>query len=168
MAILLFDWGDTLMVDFPEYQGKMIDWPRLEVTQDAALVLSELSQSHQLYVATNAQDSNEDEIRATFERVGLDKYLLGYFCFDTLKISKYQQEYYTKIAEQLGCPTEHLVMIGDNFAKDIEPAQRAGCVTVWLRCDQDSAEYCPKEHAPIQYVTGLKGLLQIDFEKLTE
>jgi len=27
----LFDWGDTLMRDFPEFRGAMVTWPRIEV-----------------------------------------------------------------------------------------------------------------------------------------
>ena len=26
----IFDWGDTVMCDFPEYPGPMVDWPRVE------------------------------------------------------------------------------------------------------------------------------------------
>ncbi|MBW6469119.1 MAG: hypothetical protein K0B85_08190 [Coriobacteriia bacterium] len=30
MACVLFDWGDTLMVDCPEYSGPMRAWPHVE------------------------------------------------------------------------------------------------------------------------------------------
>lgn len=26
----LFDWGDTLMVDFPDQEGKMCNWSKVE------------------------------------------------------------------------------------------------------------------------------------------
>jgi len=28
---VLFDWGDTLMVDYPEYDGPMVEWPEIVV-----------------------------------------------------------------------------------------------------------------------------------------
>ena len=30
-SCILFDWGDTLMRVFPEFEGPMFTWPRVEV-----------------------------------------------------------------------------------------------------------------------------------------
>lgn len=78
--IVLFDWGNTLMVDFPEAQGKMCNWEVVEEVAGAREVLAALSKQHKLYVATNAADSTEQDIIQAFERVGLSQYLSGYFC----------------------------------------------------------------------------------------
>lgn len=43
--IVLFDWGNTLMVDFPEAQGKMCDWEVVEEVAGAREVLAALSKS---------------------------------------------------------------------------------------------------------------------------
>ena len=67
----LFDWGDTLMVDFPGVAGKMCDWEVLEVVAGAEQTLAHLSQAGPLYIAINAAESNEAEIENAFERVGL-------------------------------------------------------------------------------------------------
>ncbi|EHK8978101.1 HAD family hydrolase, partial [Vibrio vulnificus] len=34
-AVYLFDWGDTLMVDFPEQNGKMCEWAIVEAVNGA-------------------------------------------------------------------------------------------------------------------------------------
>ncbi len=33
---ILFDWGDTLMRVFPEYDGPMYAWPRVEAVEGTA------------------------------------------------------------------------------------------------------------------------------------
>ncbi len=33
--VYLFDWGNTLMVDFPVVSGKMCDWETVEVVEGA-------------------------------------------------------------------------------------------------------------------------------------
>ncbi|MEZ8385620.1 HAD family hydrolase, partial [Vibrio splendidus] len=55
--VVLFDWGNTLMVDFPDAQGKMCDWETVQEVSGARALLTELSKNHQVYVATNAGDS---------------------------------------------------------------------------------------------------------------
>lgn len=56
---LLFDWGDTLMRDFPQFSGSMATWPKVEMVDGADEVLQLLGTSWQLALATNAVDSTE-------------------------------------------------------------------------------------------------------------
>ncbi|KAB2823081.1 HAD family hydrolase, partial [Aliivibrio finisterrensis] len=64
----LFDWGDTLMVDFPNTQGKMCDWETVQAVDGALEMLASLSQKgHLLYVATGADDSCVQDIELAFE-----------------------------------------------------------------------------------------------------
>ena len=79
--IYLFDWGNTLMVDFPHAQGKMCDWDDVEAVPQAKETLATLSKAHQIYIATSASDSNMEEVQRAFVRVDLDQHLNGYFCF---------------------------------------------------------------------------------------
>ncbi len=82
--IYLFDWGNTLMVDFPHAQGKMCDWEHVETIPLAKKTLATLSQNHAIYIATSASDSNMEEVQRAFVRVDLDQHLNGYFCFANL------------------------------------------------------------------------------------
>ncbi len=50
--IYLFDWGDTLMVDFPGVPGKMCDWEIVEAVTGAKEALAALSKHAQIYIAT--------------------------------------------------------------------------------------------------------------------
>ncbi|WP_272166335.1 HAD family hydrolase [Vibrio diabolicus] len=130
--IYLFDWGNTLMVDFPHAQGKMCDWEHVETIPLVKETLATLSQNHAIYIATSASDSNMEEIQRAFVRVDLDQYLNGYFCFANLGIAKKQPEFYLAIAKQLGVNVSELTMVGDLPRKDIYPAMQAGVNTIWF------------------------------------
>ncbi|ELA7317752.1 HAD family hydrolase [Vibrio alginolyticus] len=130
--IYLFDWGNTLMVDFPHAQGKMCDWEHVEAVPQARETLAILSQNHAIYIATSASDSNIEEIQRAFVRVDLDQYLNGYFCFANLGIAKNQPEFYLAIAKQLGVSVSGITMVGDLPHKDIYPAMKAGVNTIWF------------------------------------
>lgn len=138
--VYLFDWGDTLMVDRPEQSGKMCDWETVEAVDGAIDVLKTLSHDSIIYVATNAQDSSEEDIRLAFERVGLSPYINGYFCMANLGIGKGSPEFYYRIIEHLKVEPSSIIMVGDTFDKDIEPAIVAGIQTVWFNPKRPEGE----------------------------
>ncbi|KII79538.1 HAD family hydrolase [Vibrio renipiscarius] len=145
-SIYLFDWGDTLMVDFPQQQGKMCDWATVQPVSGALETLEQLSKTHEIYVATNAADSSEVEIKSAFERVGLAQFISGYFCKANLGIGKGTPGFYHKIAEVLGREPHLFVMVGDTYDKDIEPASAAGIKAIWFN----------PEHKDIEVGVGVK------------
>lgn len=130
--VYLFDWGDTLMVDSPEQSGKMCDWETVQTVNGATQALRTLSANHKVYVATNAADSSEVEIKSVFERVDLAQYISGYFCQSTLGIGKGTPAFFHKIIDQLGVAPHSIIMVGDNYDNDIAPAVRAGIQGIWF------------------------------------
>ena len=130
--IVLFDWGNTLMIDFPDAQGKMCDWETVEEVSGAQALLTELSKHHNIYIATNAADSSKDDIIRAFERVDLSQYIDGYFCKASIGLSKYDSDFYPAIITQLGVQAQDVTMIGDTLEKDIYPALEAGLQAIWL------------------------------------
>ncbi|MFT6899165.1 MAG: hypothetical protein ACJA13_003598 [Paraglaciecola sp.] len=83
----LFDWGNTLMVDFPGAQGEMCDWQTLQAVDGAKETLAALyQQGYALYVATGAEDSSVQDIQLAFERVRLAQFISGYFCKSNIGI----------------------------------------------------------------------------------
>ena len=130
--IYLFDWGDTLMVDFPEQSGKMCEWTTVQAVNGAEETLKKLSAISKVYVALNAADSSETEIKSAFVRVGLSQYISGYFCKANLGIGKGTPEFFHKIIKVLGVETQSVVMVGDTYNKDIEPAITAGIRAIWF------------------------------------
>nr|WP_319556878.1 HAD family hydrolase [uncultured Vibrio sp.] len=130
--IYLFDWGNTLMVDFPHARGKMCDWNTVEAIPQAKETLVTLCKDHQIYIATSASDSAMEEVQRAFQRVDLDRYINGYFCFSNVGIEKNCAEFYQAVAKKLGVKERELTMIGDIPNKDIYPAMEAGLNTIWF------------------------------------
>jgi putative hydrolase of the HAD superfamily len=151
--VYLFDWGDTLMVDFPEVPGKMCDWETVEVVEGAEEVLSFISKKAHVYIATGAAESTEVEIKTAFNRVGLDKYITGYFCKSNLGIEKGSPEFLSSILYNLGRNPSQVTMVGDSFKKDIEPALKLGINAIWL-----SKEKKPDSNNSFRTIGSLKEL----------
>jgi len=124
--IILFDWGDTLMRDFPNQTGKMYTWQKVEAMPNSINVLKELFLSFDCYVATNAKESNKEDILKALRRVGLDKYFKGIFCYREIGYEKSSEKYFNTIIEKLAVSVTSITMVGDNLKLDIEGAQNAG------------------------------------------
>ncbi|WP_261885842.1 HAD family hydrolase [Vibrio pomeroyi] len=153
---VLFDWGNTLMIDFPDAQGKMCDWETVQEVSGAQTLLAQLSKHHNIYIATNAADSSEGDIIRAFERVGLSQYIDGYFCKASIGLSKYDSGFYPAIITELDIEPQDLTMIGDTLEKDIYPALEAGLQVVWLNTEGAIAD----THLPIVEVQNLTQLLE--------
>ena len=130
--VYLFDWGDTLMVDFPDVTGKMCDWDIVEAVSGAKEALEVLSKHSQIYIATGAADSTELEIKRAFDRVGLSQFISGYFCKANLGMSKGTPEFLNAILEKLKITSVNVAMVGDDWEKDIKPAISVGIQPYWF------------------------------------
>ena len=128
----LFDWGDTLMADFPATPGKMCDWEHVEAIEGADAVLKSLSTKARVYVATNASDSSPEEIKKAFQRVGLSQYIDGYFCMGNTGFRKPDHRFYQSILSRINLPPEKVTMIGDSLENDIYPSVSCGINAIWL------------------------------------
>lgn len=133
------------MVDFPELKGRMCDWDKVSAVDGACEALCELSLEHKIYVATGAADSSEKDIRKAFNRVNLDKYISGYFCESNLGVGKDSPDFFRLILAKLTLPASSVVMVGDSYKRDIEPALKLGIKAIWfnpnnlpLPCDVES------------------------------
>ncbi|MHA2710244.1 HAD family hydrolase [Vibrio owensii] len=136
--VYLFDGGDTLMIDFLDQTGKMCDWVTVQAVDGALEALSELSINNKIYVATNASDSSEADIKAAFDRVDLSQYISGYFCKANLGIGKGTPKFFEKIIGVLGIEPKSVVMVGDTYDKDIAPAITAGINVIWFNPTKQS------------------------------
>ncbi|MCK6262951.1 HAD family hydrolase [Vibrio sp. ZSDE26] len=156
VKVYLFDWGDTLMVDFPNQKGKMCDWNYVEAVEGAQQALSTIAQHSHVYIATSADDSSELDIKRAFQRVELDKYISGYFCKVNLGIAKGSAEFYLEIVKRIGLKPNQVVMVGDTVNKDIQPAIQAGLSAIWfnpLRADSELSQN-------VEQITSLTDLIQ--------
>lgn len=124
--ILLFDWGNTIMRDFPNETGKMYEWNKVEAMPNAEKALQELTEIADCYIATNAKDSQKEDILKALQRVNLDKYFKDIFCYREIGHSKPSKEYFEAIIENLNVDKDNILMVGDSLESDIQGAQNYG------------------------------------------
>lgn len=129
---VLFDWGDTLMRVFPQYSGKMKDWPRVEEMPGARKALHGLHGRVGIALATNAADSEESDIREALERAGLGSFVKQIFCYRAVGAKKSTPDFFAQVQARLHADPGHLVMVGDDFAEDVQAARAAGLWAVWF------------------------------------
>ena len=129
---ILFDWGDTLMVDDKSQHGKMRYWDTIQLVNHANEVLNALSKRYDLYVATAASDSTIEDIHAAFQRAEIAEYIKGYFSQENIAFNKGSSDFYLAISASLCLKPHQLCMVGDSLEKDILPAKQAGLTAIWL------------------------------------
>ena len=129
---ILFDWGNTLMVDFKDIPGPMCDWEKVEAIPNAAKTLEQLSKTTKCYVATNAGDSSGDKVMKALNRVGLGEFITKVFSSSDIGAEKPSAEFFNFILAELNCRPDEVVMIGDHLDKDVRAAQAVGINAIWF------------------------------------
>jgi FMN phosphatase YigB (HAD superfamily) len=129
---VLFDWGDTVMRDYPERTNPMVEWETVEVIEGIAEVLAYLhTTGRRIVLATSAAISDEEQIRGALRRGGLDTYFSRIYCFKNTNLPK-GEEFYRYILEDLQLPASDVLMVGDGFEKDIQIPNALGIFAVWF------------------------------------
>lgn len=129
---ILFDWGDTLMVDDPAQTAPMAAWPTVRSVPGAEQTLRQLKAAGKVIcLATSAEVSDEAQIRAALARVGLEQLISRVVCFKNTGLPKGEAFYRHILAELQLDPTEAL-MVGDSFEKDVLAANAAGIAAIWF------------------------------------
>lgn len=116
---ILFDWGDTIMIDFPDKPGKMRDWDVIEPIPNAKKVLSILSGKTKCYLVTGANDSTEVDIIVALARVELNHYFTGIFCYRNIGSKKNERRFYLEVLSQLQVTSDKVIMIGNDLENDV-------------------------------------------------
>jgi len=159
---LLFDWGDTLMRDFKEFNGPMNDWPRVEAIPGAAGMLAALHSDWILAIATNAGDSDELDIRAAMQRVDLNRWLDKIYCFKKIGHKKPSREFYQCILDDLKLAPQFVCMVGDNYEADVLGANACGIPAIWFN-SHSLEDRQAVLHRTIHSLSALPGALNLPF-----
>lgn len=140
---LLFDWGDTVMRVFPEYQGPMAYWPQVEAVPRVEEALRALGPRQRLILVTNASESGEALVRTALQRVGLERHFDAIFTARELGVRKPEPAFFQAVLRELGCAPHEAVMIGDDYQADMVGAKGAGLRAIWFNPTVSS---CPLAH----------------------
>lgn len=156
---VLFDWGDTLMRDFPQYTGPMASWPTVELMPHSAEALGDLrSAGWTTALATNAADSSESQIRDALERGAISHLLDRVYCFGNTGAAKPDVRFFEFVLGDLGLAAADVVMVGDSERNDVRGALDAGLRAVWLGGPSRSS--CGARCRVLPDLGGLAALLQ--------
>lgn len=156
---VLFDWGNTVMRTFPQFEGPMQSWPRVEPVPGVRAALQVLKRSSVLALATNAVDSDENDIRAALERCDLSYFFDHVFCFRQLGVRKPEPAFYAGILERLRILPASVFMVGDDLDADVLAANAVGIAAVWF--NPGSAESCSGLlHRTVHDLNGLPSALR--------
>jgi putative hydrolase of the HAD superfamily len=126
--ILLFDWGNTIMVDF-NLPGPMFTWEKVAWVPGAENALKALS-TYTCCIATNAGESDSEAVKKGLARVGADSYFSFVFSSWDLGFEKPDPRFFRYVIEKLRTGPANCIMIGDNYEKDIVGAKTTGMKTI--------------------------------------
>lgn len=150
--VYLFDWGDTIMKNFPDRKGSMFTWDQVEIMPNADKMLQRLTQKNDCYIATNAKDSIKEDIMKALQRVNLDKYFKDIFCYKELGVAKPSKEYFELIVLKLGLEKGDITMVGDNLETDIYGVQKHGIDTILYDRKDRHKEYKGKKVSDLMMI----------------
>jgi len=140
---VVFDWGDTVMRNFPAYSGAMAHWPVVEVVPGVEETLCTLHPTYRLALATNARDSGTELVRAALRRVGLEGYFDAVLTAHDLGAAKPDRRFFEALLARLGSPADEIVMVGDDYEIDVVGAKEAGLKAIWFN---EAGAACPGAH----------------------
>ena len=126
---------------FPKFGGPMANWPQLETMPSAQKTLSSLRADWIIALATNAEDSTEDEIRRALAKVKLDKIIERVYCFRKIGHKKPSRAFFEFILNDLGVSSSSVVMVGDNYEFDVIGATRSGIRAVWFNRHSEEEQF---------------------------
>jgi HAD superfamily hydrolase (TIGR01662 family) len=134
---IIFDWGGTVMWEFPQYNGPMVDWPEVRGMPNIESVLQTLHTRYKLALATNAAASGADQVRAALHRLNLDHYFDVIISAKELGHNKPEPAFFHAVLAECGCTPDSAVMVGDSISRDVLGAQRVGMRAVWYHWNDD-------------------------------
>ena len=134
---VLFDWGDTIMRDYPATTIPMVKWKKVEVIDGVTDVLAYLHESgRRIVLATSASISDEKQIRGALARGGLDEYFSHIYCFKNTKLPK-GEAFYHHVLNDLRVHPSNTLMVGDGFEKDVQVPNSVGMYAIWFNPRSD-------------------------------
>lgn len=160
-STVLFDWGNTVMIDDPTLTIPMVEWERVEVVHGIESVLEYLDNSgRQIVLATSASVSDEGQIHGALTRAGLDQYFSHIFCFKNTGLPK-GEVFYRFILKQLEIQPSGALMVGDSLEKDVLDANHAELHAVWfnsLSGETKESEFYSTVHSMQELLSFFKAL----------
>lgn len=154
IRFVFFDWGDTLMVDYPMYKGSMLYWPRTTLMDGVAMLLPKIAERYRCVLLSNTEDSTAEQIRRLFTKHGIDQYISLYLTSKELQSKKPSTYFFINALRITGADAGEVLMVGNDYENDIVPAKDAGIKTVLITAKPGSypkADYIYIDFSELSY-----------------
>ncbi|MBP7497187.1 MAG: HAD family hydrolase [Bacteroidales bacterium] len=132
IKVLIFDWGDTVMRDFPYKTGPMYNWDFVEWIPGLEEQLKILSVRFITCLASNAGESDTGLMIRALQRIDAAKYFNYFFTSKDLGFEKPDLQFFLSICNNLSCQPFECIMIGNDYNKDIAGAKNSGMFTIYF------------------------------------
>ncbi|MBI9035446.1 MAG: HAD-IA family hydrolase [Bacteroidales bacterium] len=129
---LIFDWGNTIMEDDSSEKGPMYQWKEVKLVEGADELLEYISKKYIVCLATNAGESNAQDVKKALKRVDVLQYFDHIYTSKDLGYNKPDPNFFIKMCKDLGLMAYDCTMIGDNYQKDIVGAKQINIRTVFF------------------------------------
>lgn len=124
------------------------------VTDHSREILSQLRKQYPMVIVSNFYGN----IHVVLEEFKLLEYFQDVVESAVVGVRKPDPRIFSMGVESLGMRSEEVCVVGDSFYKDIEPAKKIGCQTVWFKGEGwTDKEY--DESVPDKVITDLSQLL---------
>lgn len=151
---IIFDWGNTVMRDYPDKPGAMVYWEHVESIPDIEDALKILSEKYILCIASNAGFSDTSLMIGALKRVGGEKYFHHFFTSNDLGFQKPDKRFFISIIRKINVLPSECIMIGDNYNKDICGARAVGMKTILFNEKNCIGDFPDAD----KVITSMKGL----------
>jgi FMN phosphatase YigB (HAD superfamily) len=111
---IIFDWGDTLMVDYKQYNGPMANWPHVEIIPGVKDALLQVYKNYKCCVASNAGASDSKTMSDALERVGIKMFFKEFFTSHELGSKKTDIKFFEEILNRLCLEPNQAIMVGND------------------------------------------------------
>ncbi|MFC4776110.1 HAD family hydrolase [Paenibacillus sp. GCM10023252] len=129
---LIFDWGDTVMIDDPNKHEPMADWQEVQLVPGIIDALEYLNNHFILCIASNARESDASLMRRALERVNVLHFFNYSFTSKELGATKPNPLFFKSLINEMGLQFSDCIMIGNDYQKDIVGASQIGLKTIWF------------------------------------
>ena len=124
------------------------------ITAHSREVLAQLARQYRMVLVSNFYGN----VEVVLKEFGLDTFFESVVESAAVGIRKPDARIFTIGVERLGLQPDEVVVVGDSFYKDIEPALKAGCHAVWFK-GEGWTDKAYDETLPDRVITDLAQLL---------
>jgi len=137
-----------------EVAGICYHWARSKV-EEAVPVLEELKKRYKLVLVSNFYGN----VETVLKDFGIAAYFHKVIESAVVGVRKPDPKIFSLGVEAIGCRPDEAVVIGDSYRKDIVPAGKIGCQTIWIKGKGWTDEEDLQEHPCI--ITDIRQVLDI-------